>query len=490
MATFHLILEIMGKHSNLLLVNPTDNTILDGLKRYSHALSRHREVLPGRIYILPPAQGKIEPLTDEESWRKILYQADLDNSLATTLAARFAGLSPELAREIVVQAGLDTDTRLHMCGDIDLARLFQAYSRLANPDKALTIEPCVYFSEPGNDAPIAFSFVPFQQYFGLSATRFDSLDAAVASFYNLKAGKNSLEAKRGSLRKVVEDQQVHLTKKLRIYEETIAKAQKSLTYQKWGELITANVYRIKPGQAEVTVEDYYEPDTPSLTIPLDPNLTAIENAQYCYRLYNKAKAALRKTEPLQMNTLTELAYLDSIAVSIKQATGLTDLEDIHSELGEQGYVAARHFGKKDPKQKKTVPPEPRSYRSGSGRLILVGKNNRQNDWLTTKKGRPGDLWLHVKNIPGSHVLIPLADGEEFPDDATLEEAAALAVYFSQARGSSQVPVDYTHVRQVKKPHAAKPGMVIYEQNWTLYLTPAQAVLDRLLATENLSQPVE
>ena len=184
-----------------------------------------------------------------------------------------------------------------------------------------------------------------------------------------------------------------------------------------------------------------------------------------------------------------------------QASTLTELDEIHVELMGQGYVAGKHLKRDTFKPKKSrlntkskakakAPkevPHPRVYRSSQGRIIYVGKNNVQNDWLTMRKGRPNDLWLHVKIIPGSHVLIPLEDGEEFPDDTTLEEAAALAIYYSQARGSSQVPVDYTHVKQIKKPNSAKPGMVIYDQNWTLYLTPKPEILARLLASEELPE---
>jgi len=271
-------------------------------------------------------------------------------------------------------------------------------------------------------------------------------------------------------------------------------------YQQWGELLTANLYLIPPGSAEATVENYYDPALSKVVIPLNPHISAIDNAQHYYKLYNKAKATLLNTKTLKEAALEELTYLDSLQVSLDQVSTLAELEEIHLELVSQGYVAGKHLKKETFKPKKgrlntkskaktKAPKEsihPRVYRSSQGRIIYVGKNNTQNDWLTMRKGRPSDLWLHVKVIPGSHVLIPLEEGEEFPDDTTLEEAAALAIYYSQARGSSQVPVDYTHVKQIRKPNSAKPGMVIYDQNWTLYLTPKQEVLERLLASEGQS----
>lgn len=525
LTTYHLHLEIMGKHSNLILVdpdasdspiinstiinspstndpapaNPAVAKIIDGLKRYSHALSRYREVLPGRPYLTPPSQGKIEPTSDEETWRAALYGEDnsgdesenLSSKLTGILLKRLAGVSPELARELVLQAGLAEDTRLEQCGDIDLSRLFQSYRRLACPEQDSRIEPCLYYvsdrrkhsigANPMSRQATAFTFLPFQQYQSLSCESVASLNECSARFYENKSEGNTLEAKRGSLKKVVQEHRAHLSKKLNIYEETMAEARSSLAYQKWGELLTANLYRIQSGASETVLEDYYDPSLPQLTIPLDPLLSPIDNAQRYYRLYNKAKTTLRKTEPFKESVLTELSYLESLLLSLEQAASLPELEEIHAELSEQGYVAAKAgHNHKNKKTGKPPDPIPRAYYSSQKRLILIGRNNKQNEWLTLKKAKPTDLWLHVKEIPGSHVIVPLADREEFPDDTTLEEAAALAIYFSQARGSSQVPVDYTHVKNIKKPKEGKPGMVIYDKNWTLYLTPKPEVLERLL----------
>src|SRR5665648_458405 len=497
LVTLQLHLEIMGKHSNLILVDPATGVILDGLRRYSHALSRYREVLPGRTYLAPPSQGKHSPIEDEELWRKALYEEDLDHPITGVLLARFAGVSPELAREIVIQAGLTTDIRLEQCGDIDFSRLFQAYRRLSNPEGVPTIQPCLYYKPANQSRPVAFTFTPFQQYQELKMVNMPSLNDAITGFHQSKTTNNTLESKRGSLRKIVQEQHAHFSKKLKIYKEAETSATSGLAYQKWGELLTANLYQILEGSLEITVEDYYDPCLSSMTIPLNPHISAIDNAQRYYKRYNKAKATLRQTKPLQEASLDEVNYLNSLLVSLDQASTLAELDEIHVELVGQGYVAGKHVKEQSVKLKKgrlkakaktkspKEVPHPRVYRSSQGRMIYVGKNNAQNDWLTMRKAKPTDLWLHVKIIPGSHVLIPLEDGEEFPDDLTLEEAAALAIYYSQARGSSQVPVDYTHVKQIKKPNSAKPGMVIYDQNWTLYLTPKPEILERLLANKEL-----
>ena len=532
LATLHLYLEIMGKHSNLILVDPQSGLILDGLKRYSHALSRHREVLPGRLYLAPPSQGKADPLELEEEWRTILFRNGLSEKVVDLLVRHYAGISPELAREIMTRSGLAQTITLDQCGDIDLSRIFQAYTLLANPAHTPPLVPTLYYqgaiklTRP-SPLPTAFTILPFQQYQGLPAQSFATLAEAVESFYQSKASSNTLEAKRGSLRKIIQEQLQHLYKKKGIYEDTLATAAKGLNYQRWGELLTANLYRLELGMKEIAAEDYNEESLPQVIIPLDPQLTGIENSQRYYRLYNKAKATIQKTTPLKDAVEEEITYLNSVLLSLEQATIPTELDEVHKELIEENYLSGKHHGKplagegknpgqnkqngkphkqgkqgqggkggkgakgakQGPKQgSKAESPQPKIYVSSQNRPILVGKNNRQNDWLTLKKGRPQDLWLHTKNIPGSHVLIPLEEGEEFPDDATLEEAAALAIHFSQAKGSTLVPVDYTHVKNIKKPNAAKPGMVIYEKNWTLYLTPQEEIVERLLASEGEEMP--
>ena len=269
LVTLHLHLEIMGKHSNLILVDPETNTILDGLKRYSHAVSRHREVLPGRTYLAPPSQGKLPPLSDEETWREVLFNDDLDGKISKLLLKHFAGISPELALEILTRAGLNPEIRLQQCGDIDLSRLFQAYRLLAAPQVNQTrqalqanqanptdqmagatqpVQPCLYYAKRPPAAPLAFSFLPFQQYQDLFCEQVPSLNEAVERFYRVKATQNSLEAKRGSLRKIVQEQQAHVRKKLQVYRETMAEAEANLLIRNGGSFSppTCTACRTRP----------------------------------------------------------------------------------------------------------------------------------------------------------------------------------------------------------------------------------------------------
>jgi len=482
---YHLYLEIMGKHSNLILVDPQSNTILDGIRRYSHLLSRHREVLPGRPYIAPPSQDKTAPVSDEETFTACLLGHNLDRKVNDALLDVFNGMSPELAREIVERAGLPPDAVLDNCGEIDLSRLFQAYNLFFIVKDNAVVDPRLYFSAKRElQVPVAFTFTPYEQYAGLIQQKIESLNEAVNLFYLKKTDYSDTEAKRGSLRKVVNDHYGHMSRKHTIYEDTMAKAQKGLGYQKLGELLTANLYQISPGLKEITVDDYTDPEYKPLTIALDPALSGIDNAQRYYKLYNKAKSTLKNTEPLLQAAAEEMDYLQSLALSIDQAASNEELNEIHQELIDQGYIAGKSDKKLQGKKKEPDrQSQPHVYYSKTGRPIIVGRNNRQNDKMTWREAKPSDMWLHVKKIPGSHVIVPLNDDQEFPDDDTLLDAAALAVYFSQARGSSQVPVDYTHVKQIKKPRGAKPGMVVYEQNWSLLITPDEETIERLLATE-------
>ncbi|RJE49039.1 MULTISPECIES: NFACT RNA binding domain-containing protein [unclassified Dehalobacter] len=485
---YQLTLEIMGKHSNLILVDPQTNVILDGIRRYSHLLSRHREVLPGRLYISPPSQHKAEAVTDEQEWMAVILGYPLDRKVCDVLVNLFDGISPELAKELILRASLEPDVLLDNCGQIDLSRLFQAYSFFLLTKQDTATDPCVYY-QSGRDKnmPAAFTFIPYVQYEGLKLQKTLFLNDAVDLYYTQKMTGQKNDAKKGSLRKVVQDHFVHISKKDVIYYDTIAKAEKGLEYQKLGELLTANLYKLSPGMKEIAVEDYTDPDYKSIRISLDPNLTGINNAQHYYKIYNKAKATIKKTAPLQKAAQEEMNYLQTLALSIDQAEDDIELNEIYQELIDQGYIKKQDRNQTKKRQaagrEQNSISQPHVYLSKSGRPILVGRNNKQNDRMTWREAKPGDLWLHVKNIPGSHIIVPLSEEEEFPDDNTLLDAAALAIYFSQARGSSHVPVDYTHVRQIKKPRGAKPGMVVYEQNWSLLLTPEPDAIERLLATE-------
>jgi predicted ribosome quality control (RQC) complex YloA/Tae2 family protein len=476
----HLLLEIMGKHSNLILVDPQSGCILDGIKRYSHAVSRHREVLPGRTYIAPPTQGKHNPLSlSEDEFRSLIYSYSLEGRVSQSLLKILDGFSPELCRELVVRAGLEQNAVLENCGEYELNRLCQALQQLVAPFRGECCRPTLVKEKGTLGKIITFSYLELTQYAGYEQEQYPTLNLLLEAFYSTRRAQGKLHTQRADLLRIVQGELDRLNKKLALQEEAINSGKAAEKYKTLGELITANLFQIKQGQSEVQVVDYYHPDCPTVTISLEQQLTPNENAQAYFRLYNKGKAGIAATEPLRQQTLEELSYLESVRTAIDTAQLIPELVEVRQELVEQGYLKDKS---KHGKKEKPHKPEPMRFVSTTGQLILVGKNNKQNDYLTLKVAKSRDMWLHVKDIPGSHVVVPL-DKEEFPDDTTLEQAAALAAYFSKARGSSTVPVDYTHVRNVKKPSGAKPGMVIYENQWTLYIDPTPELAEQLAFKE-------
>ncbi len=475
-----LLLEIMGKHSNLILADASTGNILDGIKRYSHAVSRHREVLPGRPYVAPPSQGKHDPRAlHEDDFRNLLYCYPLESRVVQNLLKILDGFSPELCRELVTRAGLDPDILLADCGDYEAIRLWQALQQLLLPLTGAPYQPTLVQEKATPPKTITFSYLELYQYAGCEQQAYPTLNLLLDAFYSARRAQGKLHNQRAALLKLVQAELDRLAKKLALQEEAISSGRAAEKFKLWGELITANLFRIDRGQSEVQAVDYYHPDCRTVTIPLEPQLTPNENAQAYFRMYNKGKAGISATEPLRQLTLDELKYLESVRITLNNAQSVAELAEIRQELVEQGYLKDKE---KPGKREKPAKPEPMRFRSSTGQLILVGKNNKQNDYLTLKVAKPRDIWLHVKDIPGSHVVVPL-DKQEFPNDTTLEQAAALAAYFSQARGSSTVPVDYTHVRNVKKPSGAKPGMVIYDNQWTLYIDPDPALAEQLAIKE-------
>ncbi|MDR1070676.1 MAG: NFACT family protein [Gracilibacteraceae bacterium] len=494
-----LYLEIMGKHSNLILVDSQSGLILDGLRRYTHLVSHYREVLPGRPYISPPDQDKASGALNAELFAGRVLASGADRLVREALLKEFCGVSPELAREICLRAGLDADAAADSLGLVDYRRLHREYENFfsAEPPAA---EACVYYEKAGSALPLAFSFIPYLQYASLYAVRQPSLNAALETYYLERERFRNMEATRGSLRKAARDQMEKLLRKRDVYEKSLARAEENLISRRWGELLTAYIHLLTPGAAETVLADYNEPGAPERAIALDPRLSGAQNAQRYFRQYGKARSALNTNRPLLENVLTEIDYLQSLQLSVDQAATPEELREVYLELTDQGFIAGKQAAERGKtakgakasgaaakpggRSKKAEPAtRPHTYISATGSAIIVGRNNRQNDRMTWKQAQPRDMWLHVKGIPGSHVVIPLAEGQEFPDDRTLLDGATLAVYFSQARGSSHVPVDYTHVRQIKKPGGARPGMVVYEQNWSLFITPAEDDLKRLLAAE-------
>ena len=466
-----LIVEIMGKHSNIVFVQK-NKKIIDSIKHIDFTTSAIRQVLPGLIYELPPAQDKFNPLdlTEEQLCEK-LKSAPKDSALDKLLLSSVMGLSPMLAREIVFSATGSTDTVLEKVYMSD----FSAYAlnsilHILSKDSG----GCIAF-DSSEDKPLAFSKTHLSQYDGICRLKnFDSLSRTVEAFFLTRDIHTRLSQKAASTIKLINNNLERCNKKIALHTENIKKSEDREKYKIFGDLLTSNLYRIESGTASVTLENYYSASSEPVQISLKPELSPAKNAQRYYKLYNKAKAAEEHSTKQLKEAEEEKSYLESVLDAVGRASDYTDISDIRDELFEQGYISV-------PKAKvkqKSLKSKPLEFLSSDGYTILVGRNNKQNDELTIKSAYSTDLWLHTKNIPGSHVIVRTNGQGEVPDQ-TLVEAAEIAAYHSKAQNASGVAVDYTLIKNIRKPNGAKPGFVIYDTNYTVFVTPDRQKIESL-----------
>ena len=462
-STYRLILECIGRHSNLILVGP-DGRIMECMRRVDFEMSPERQVLPGLYYHLPPKQpDKCSPLEiGEEEFKRRLALCGRDQLLDQWILDNFTAVSPLVAREIVCRACGMTDAR---AGE-ERGRLWNAFSAW---QKACENGKPYLLNKAGK--PSDYSYFPIHQYGSyMECIACDTFSHMMDSFYEGREQADRVRQKGQELMKTAVNACHRIQRKIELQNKELAATQNRDHLRLCGELITANLYRIERGSTLLQAENYYDPDGSKLDIPLDPLLSPQDNAAKYFKKYNKAKTAEKMlTEQLSLGE-KELRYMESVVQELKQAESEQDFAEIRAELTDGGYL--RSHGKK----KASFPrvSKPREFHSSSGLRILVGRNNRQNDRLTCKTASGRDIWFHTQKIHGSHVIL-FTDGAQ-PDGKSIEEAAMMAAYFSQGRDGTKIPVDYTPVRYVKKPAGAQPGMVIYTTYQTIYVSPdAEAV---------------
>ncbi|WP_027090964.1 Rqc2 family fibronectin-binding protein [Cohnella thermotolerans] len=467
-----LALEIMGRHSNLILLDPATGTIHDSIRHVTPAISSYRVVMPGSPYVSPPPQGKINPLeATEASFRAMLETLGEEGgepsvkALAGAIVGAYSGVSPLLAKEIVFRAG-----------DGGPDALWNVFKEMTGEFARNRYEPTIAQTADGKTY---FSAVRLTHLQG-DERSFPTMNECLESYYADKAERDLVRQRTTDLTRLLLNEMAKNEKKLEKLRETLAEADEADRFRRFGELLTAHLHQIERGDVRAEVTDYYEEDQPTIAIPLDPLLTPTENAQRYFRKYNKLKNSRAVVTEQIESAEAEIRYLESVLQGLETASP-ADIEEIREELAEQGYIRSRGPGK-GMKKKKNDRPALLCYTSSEGVPIYVGKNNTQNDYVTNRLGQPSDTWLHTKDIPGSHVLIRGADFGE----TTLHEAAMLAAYYSKAKESSRVPVDYTRIRLVRKPSGAKPGFVIYEGQKTLFVTPDESVIRSLAST--IKQP--
>lgn len=465
LTTKYLFVEIMGRHSNIILTN-RDMKIIDCIKHIDFTISSVRQLLPGLDYVSPPPQDKTDLINIEET-----VQIDFSSPVQTVdkaILSSVAGISPLTAREIVYRAFGRTDIKNTELTDSGRNKILYEVVRLAKAVQSCDFAPCMIINASSGKL-MDFSSTPIKQYESMAEIRyFDSVSDLLDSFYKTRDMHERMRQKSADLVKLLSNNIERVSKKLVILNKTLSDSENKDKYKIYGDLLMANLYNMEQGQKNIEVQNYYEEDAPMIKITLDPQLTPSQNAQKYYKKYNKAKTAEVEAAKQIENAKNDLEYLESTLAAVETADSEADLNAIRAELIAEGYLNR----KVNQKRQKQAASKPMHFVSSDGFDIYVGKSNTQNDYLTLKFANSSDLWFHTKNIHGSHAIIKLGLDKDVPK-STIMEAAQIAAYYSKGRDSSQVPVDFTQIKNVKKPNGAKPGMVIYDNYNTIYVTPKE-----------------
>ena len=468
-----LVFEIMGKHSNIILIDDKNN-ILESIKHISFDKSSVREVLPGRTYTLPPSQDKKSPLdTNFEEFYNIIKNC-IPTKTQQIIYKSYNGISPILASEICNNGNIDPSKNTEELSDNEIKSLYNSFNNIVMLNNQENFKPQIIYNE--NETVLDFTVFDFNIFKHLEKKYFSSISELLEFFYKSKDLTYRLNQKSQDLKRLISQNIERCAKKKEIQQKTLKDIENRDTLKLYGELITANIYAIKKGMNKVTLNNFYSENFEEIEVRLDPNLTPAENAQKYFKKYNKEKRTFIALQDQIKQNDEELLYLESVLSSVNACTDEYDIKEIRTELAEQGFLK-RQKNNKNNKQKNSKKAKPLHYISTDGFHIYVGKNNTQNDELTLRFAKPLDIWFHTKDIAGSHVIV-VSEGKEIPN-STLNEAANLAAYYSKASNSSLVPVDYTPKKFVKKPNGAKPGMVIYETNKTAYITPNEKLIENL-----------
>lgn len=460
----YLIAEIMGKYSNIIFTGDDDGKmkILGVTKPVDMTTSSRRQLLTGMIYQSPPPQDKASPLDETEEG----FLSRFENYPQGKDAERFfidayLGFSPVVAREIVHRAGCDGMT----AGEADAKRLASDFLALMEKVKNGEFVPYAVYGTGGE--PEEFSYTEIT-YLPGAGKRFESFSALLSAFYGRRAEAEALKNRVGATEALIVTAKKRLTKKLDILSAELEECKDAEKYRRWGELITGSLYMLTGKAGEATVTDYYSDPPLAVTIPLDEKLTASQNAARYYKKYNKLKTARTIAAEQAEKARAELEYLKTVEASLALCECAADVSEIREELMKTGYLR-RPVQVKGQKPKKT---EPMYFHTSLGREIICGKNNTQNDFLSTKLAEKSDWWFHVKGGAGSHVIMR-CEPDEDPDARDFTEAAQAAAFFSDERASANVAVDYTLAKFVKKPSGSAPGHVIYTDYYTAYVNPAK-----------------
>ena len=462
---FSLILEAVARRANLILADK-DGHIIDCLRRIDFEMNPDRQVLPGLFYHLPTPPDKVSPFTvTEEEFAALAAAAGEGAPADQWLVRTVNGLSPLVARELTFRA----------CGSTDApvtghtAALWSAFAAWRDTVNEKHFTPAML---KRSGVPMDFTYLHVGQYGGAAEEEtYTNFSRLLDDFYEKREQAERVKQKGQDLVKTASNGAARLRRKIAAQEQELAESKNRDKWRVYGELITANLYRMERGMSRLTAQNYYDPDCADVDIPLDVRLSPQENAAKYFKKYTKAKTAEKYITAQLEKARVELTYLESVLQELTLAESEQDFNDIRAELTDGGYLRAK--GRKQPQR----PSKPREFRSTAGLRILVGRNNRQNDRLTAKDAEKWDIWLHTQRIHGSHVI--LCTGGAQPDEQSMAEAASLAAYFSQAQDGTKVPVDFTQVKYVKKPAGSPPGFVNYTNYKTILADPSEELVKRL-----------
>lgn len=459
LCTKYLIIEIMGKHSNIIFVDD-QNMIIDSIKHISGFVSSVREVLPGREYFIPQTQEKADPNTiTEEDFIPAIFQKPLP--LNKAIYTSLIGFSPLMANELCVRSSLDASLPTSAFSEMEQIHLYRNFERLMEDVTSGNFAPNIIYKD---QKPVEYASVVLSSYEGYETQNYETISKLLETYYAQKDLYSRMQQKSVDLRKIISNSLERSTKKYDLQLRQLKDTEKRDKYKVYGELINTYGYNVEEGAKSMTCLNYYTNE--EITIPLDPTLSAIENGKKFFSKYNKLKRTFEALSVQTKETQDEIAHLESISSALDIATSNEDLSQIKEELIQFGYLKRRGpVGKK----KKQLSSKPMHFISSDGFHMYVGKNNFQNDELTFKFATGNDWWFHAKGIAGSHVVVK-TEGNELPD-RTFEEAGRLAGHFSKGSGQDKVEIDYTEKKNVKKPSGGKPGFVVYYTNYSLMISP-------------------
>lgn len=452
-----LAVELMGKHSNLIFYDE-NQVILDSIKHISGMVSSVREVLPGRTYFIPETTNKTDPLlksdTMEEFERKICEKA---MPVYKSLYSTYTGISPIVAQDICFRADVDADIPANALQDVQMQKLYKSFASFRAQLERKEFRPFIVYE---NGSPAEFGVLPFAIYEEESYVYYDSISEVLSAYYAQKSARTRIRQKSVDLHKIVTTALERNVKKYDLQCRQLEDTRKRETYKIYGELLHTYGYQVQPKAKKIKVPNYYTNE--EIEIPLDPDLTAMENAKKYFDKYSKLKRTYEALTEFVKETKDEIVHLESILNALEIAEKEEDLVQIKEELIQSGYI--RYKGTR--KQAK-VTSRPFHFVSSDGFDMYVGRNNFQNEEITFKMAQGNDWWFHAKGIPGSHVIVK-SGGRELPD-TTFEEAGRLAAHFSKAKGQDKIEVDYIEKKHVKKPSGGKPGFVVYYTNYSLLI---------------------